>query len=229
MNPVLDNLPPVSDLPGPADKELAQVKDALRKNLHPVRSMLPPAAFLAAFVSVFAALLFASTFYYSGYGWDMLLSFQKAAVFSTIIAAAALLSFSLVRQIVPGSGVSAPGRWVAGIIVMLCLTCAAVFQGRLEVNFLRNGEACLAAGIPFALPAAFLFWLLLSRGASLSPLATGATAGSLAGLVSTGVLEIHCPNMNLWHILTWHVGISAGGGIAGLLLAWGAERWRLRT
>ena len=229
MNPVLDNLPPPSTLPAPADEQLAQAEGALRKNLHPVRSILPPAVFLAAFISVFAALLFASTFYYSSYGWDMLLPFQKVAVFSTIIAAAALLSFSLVRQMVPGSGVSAPGRRTAGTIVMLCLACAAVFQGRLEANFLRNGEACLAAGIPFALPAAFLFWLLLRRGTSLSPKATGATVGSLAGLVSTGVLEIHCPNMNLWHILIWHVGISAGGAIAGILLAWSAERWRLRT
>jgi hypothetical protein len=41
----------------------------------------------------------------------------------------------------------------------------------------------------------------------------------LAGLVSTTVLEVHCPNLNVWHILVWHVGIALSGLVAGLLIA----------
>jgi len=47
------------------------------------------------------------------------------------------------------------------------------------------------------------FWLMLRRGAILSPRMTGATTGLLAGLVGTSVLEIHCPNLDAWHIF-WY-------------------------
>jgi hypothetical protein len=77
----------------------------------------------------------------------------------------------------------------------------------------------LQAGVPYAIPAGLLFWLILRRGAILSPRTVGAAAGMLAGLVSTTVLEVHCPNLNVWHILVWHVGIALSGLVAGLLIA----------
>jgi hypothetical protein len=67
----------------------------------------------------------------------------------------------------------------------------------------------LKAGLPYAIPAALLFWLILRRGAILSPRIAGATTGMLAGLVaplclkyiaqigmsgtfSFGTLDLHC-------------------------------------
>jgi hypothetical protein len=112
-----------------------------------------------------------------------------------------------------------PGLLPVALFVLLCLVVASVFQVRTDPHFLKTGEACLKAGVPYAIPAALVFWLILRRGAILSPRAVGAIAGMLAGLVSTTVLEVHCTNLNVWHILVWHVGIALLGMICGLLIA----------
>jgi len=88
-----------------------------------------------------------------------------------------------------------------------------------DSHFLQSGERCLKGGIPYAIPAAFVFWFILRRGAILSPRVVGAITGMLAGLVSTTVLKVHCPNLNVWHVVVWHVGIALLGLIAGLLVA----------
>jgi hypothetical protein len=145
---------------------------------------------------------------------------QRIAVFATLAASAALLSFSLVRQMVPGEkSLLRTGLLPVVLFVLLCLVVASVFQVRTDPYFLRSGEACLKAGLPYAIPAGLLFWLILRRGAILSPRVVGAIAGMLAGLVGTTVLEVHCPNLNVWHILVWHVGIALLGSVAGLLIS----------
>jgi hypothetical protein len=83
--------------------------------------------------------------------------------------------------------------------------------------------ACLRAGGPFALLAAVPFWLLLRRGAGLSPRVTGAAAGLLAGLVTTSAQEIYCPILDASHILTWHLGVALLGAVVGLAAGFAAE------
>ena len=53
--------------------------------------------------------------------------------------------------------------------------------------------------------------------------------GMLAVLVGTTVLEVHCGNLDIWHILVWHVGIALLGMITGLLLAEAAAAIRRRA
>jgi hypothetical protein len=71
--------------------------------------------------------------------------------------------------------------------------------------------------------AAVPFWMMLRRGAILSPGMTGAATGLLAGLAGTSVLEIHCPNLDAWHILVSHLGVAMLCGLAGLVLGLAAE------
>jgi hypothetical protein len=66
-------------------------------------------------------------------------------------------------------------------------------------------------------------WLVLRRGTILSPVITGAATGLAAGLVGTTALEIHCPNLDVWHILVGHLGVAALGVMAGLLIGIAAE------
>jgi hypothetical protein len=47
---------------------------------------------------------------------------------------------------------------------------------------------------------------------------TGAATGLLAGLVGTSALEIHCPNLDAWHILVSHLGVAVLGAMAGLVV-----------
>ena len=209
--------------------QIDHLQNMILENLDPVRRLLPSWGFLSAFLFVFAALSYAGVLYLGPYDWFVLMPAQKIAVFSTLAASAGLLAFSLVKQMVPGQkSLFRPGLLPIGLFVLLCLVIASVFQVRTDPHFLRSGEACLKAGIPYAIPAAFVFWLLLRRGVILSSRAIGATAGMLAGLVSTTVLEVHCPNSNVWHILVWHVGFALLGLIAGLFIAIGGEVLRSR-
>jgi hypothetical protein len=200
--------------------QIERLQDMIIGDLHPVRPLLPSWLFLLIFTIIFAGLAYLGISYLGASGWFVLVPVQKIAVFTTLAASAALLAFSLVRQMVPGEkSLLGTGLLPILLFVLLCLVVASVFQGRTDPYFLRAGRACLQAGVPYAIPAGLLFWLILRRGAILSPRAVGAVAGMLAGLVSTTVLEVHCPNLNVWHILVWHVGIAALGLLAGLVIA----------
>lgn len=115
------------------------------------------------------------------------------------------------------------------IFVLLSLVIAAISQMRTDSIFFRQGEKCFKAGAPYAIPAAFVFWLILRRSAVLSPRAVGAITGMLAGLVSTTVLEVHCPYLNVWHILVSHFGIALLGLVTGLLVATAGQAIRNRA
>jgi hypothetical protein len=209
--------------------QIDQLQKMIVGDLRPVRPLLPSWVFLLAFALIFVGLSYLGVLYLGSYGWFVLMPEQKIAVFATLAASAALLAFSLVKQMVPGQkSLFHPGLLPIALFVLLCLVVASVFQVRVDPHFLRAGEACLKAGVPYAIPAALVFWLILRRGAMLSPRVVGAMAGMLAGLVSTTVLEVHCPNLNVWHILVWHVGIALLGMITGLFVAIAGQAIRNR-
>jgi hypothetical protein len=199
-------------------------------DLRPVRPLPPPWIFFAAFAVIFIALSCIGGLYLGPYDWFVLMPAQRIAVFATLAGSAGLLAFSLVRQMVPGQkSLLRPGLLPVPIFVLLSLAIAAISQMRTDPLFLRQGEKCLKAGVPYAIPAAVMFWSILRRGAILSPRAVGAITGMLAGLVSTTVLEVHCPYLNVWHILVWHVGIALLGLVAGLLVATAGQAIRDRA
>jgi hypothetical protein len=100
---------------------------------------------------------------------------------------------------------------------------AVLFQFQHEQNFWGHAWPCIRAGIPIGVLAAVPFWLILRRGAILFPAMTGATTGLLAGLVGTSVLEIHCPNVDAWHILVSHLGVAMLCALAGLIVGLAVE------
>lgn len=224
----------ILELPtGDAQVESGQIKSLEKMivdDLRPVRPLPPSWVFLLAFALIFVALVSLGAYYRGAYGWYVLMPAQKMAVFVTLAGSAALLAFALVRQMVPGEKLLLrPALLPFGVFVLLCLVVASVFQVRADPHFLQAGERCLKAGVPYAIPAALVFWFILSRGAILSPRTVGAITGMLAGLVSTTMLEIHCPDLNIWHILVWHVGIALVGMLAGLLVAMLGQAIRRRA
>jgi hypothetical protein len=99
-----------------------------------------------------------------------------------------------------------------------------LFRFQAEHHFWANNWACIKAGTPIGALAAVPLWLVLRRGAILSPGLTGAATGLLAGLVGTTALEIHCPNLDVRHILVSHLGVAVIGLIAGLVLGLAVEK-----
>jgi len=115
-------------------------------------------------------------------------------------------------------GVPATTRWWETVLAV-----EAAFRPREEPGFVANGIGCMKNGLTYAIPAAFLFWLLVRRGAILYPKLIGAAIGGLGGLIGLTVLEINCPNLNVFHILVWHWGVVFLSSAAGALLGAAAE------
>jgi hypothetical protein len=218
------------DAPAPSAGQLKHIQAAMVENLKAVRPLAPSRIFLFAFALIFMAVVAVGSFQLGAYGWGVLSALQKIVVFATLAIGAGLLAISMVRQMAPGSKhVISPTLLPIGILVLLILVMAALFQSQEESAFVQDGLWCLRTGLTYSIPGAFLFWLLLRRGAILSPKLVGATAGGFAGLIGATVLEIHCPNLNRYHILVWHVGAVLLSALGGVALGAAVEylgRWR---
>jgi hypothetical protein len=166
-------------------------------------------------------------------GWGALSLVKRIVVFLTLAASAVLLANSMVRQMVPGSRhIFAPAVLLVSILVLLMMVIAATFRSQPESAFLAGGVICLKNGLMYSIPAASLLWLILRRGAILYPTPIGAVAGGLAGLAGLSVLEVNCPNLNVFHILVWHGGVVIIDSLAGALLGAAVEFiewWRKHT
>ena len=194
--------------PVPADR-LKQIEAALVTDLKPVRPLASDGAYLAGFAGIFIAVCVIGVYILGQQGWRALSELQKLAVFLPLAAITAVLAFSTVQQMRPAARYARLSALVSGMLfILLLIIMAAIFHPAQEAGFIRTALNCFRTGMTYAIPAAFFFALLLLRGAALSPALTGATAGGLAGLVGLTVLEIQCPNLNLYHILVGHVSVT---------------------
>jgi hypothetical protein len=204
--------------PLPADRR-KRISSAMLRDLKPVRPLAPSRIFILGFALVFLGAVAVGSFLSGSSGWSVLSTFQKAAVFGPLAACAGMLAWSLVCLMVPGSKHVIRPIWSSiAALTLLVIVIAGVFHPQAESKFVSTGLRCLRTGSASAVPAAALFWLLLRRGAVLSPGLTGATAGGLAGLAGLMVLEVRCPNLSSYHILVWHWGVALLAMLGGLAL-----------
>jgi hypothetical protein len=184
-----------------------------------VRPLGSQRALFSAFALIFLAVVGGGSLLLGTDGWRALGVLQRIAVFAPAAACAGLLALSLVRLMAPGSEhFISPTRLAIAVLPLLALIIVIVFHSRDESGFVSAGLACLRIGLICAVPGAVLFWLLLRRGAILSPCLTGTIAGGLAGLAGLMVLEVQCLNLNLFHILAWHWGVALLAILGGLAL-----------
>jgi hypothetical protein len=138
-----------------------------------------------------------------------------------------LLAYSLVNQMIPGSRHwIPPGLLPLGVTISLAIATAVLFRFQDRHSWTDNW-ACIRAGTQIPALAAVPLWLVLRRGAILSPGLTGAATGLLAGLVGTTALEIHCPNLDAWHILVSHLGVALIGLTVGLVIGLALENRKI--
>jgi hypothetical protein len=208
----------------PSTVTLSQIADGIAARLRPVRPMAPARYFFGAFVVVFVFIVALGVYRMGAFAIKVMTPLQTATILCALGVSAALLAYSLVQQMAPGSRHRFPPKLLpVGIAICLAIAVAAVFQFKHEHNFWARNWSCVRAGTPIAVLAAVPFWLLLRRGAVLSPRMTGAATGLFAGLAGTSVLEIHCPNLDAWHILISHLGVAIVCALAGFAIGLTAE------
>jgi hypothetical protein len=210
---------------GPASPAtLRQIERGIAADLRPVRPLAPKSYVFAALVAIFVCFVTVGVYRLGAFAIRVMSPLQAGVILGTLAISTALLAYSLVHQMVPGSRHRIPPRLLpVGIMISLAVAIAVLFQFQHQQTFLPNTWACLRAGIPMGALAAVPLWLVLRRGAILSPRMTGAATGLLAGLVGTSALEVHCPNLDAWHILVSHLGVAVLGAMAGLVIGFVSE------
>lgn len=215
---------------GPSESLLGRIQGGILRDLKPIRPLASSGILFFGCVIIFLSVVAVGALLLGTNGWNALSILQRIAVFTTLAASAVLLAISMARQMAPGSKhVVPPAVTAVAVLVVLMMVIAAMFGSQQESAFLRSGVMCLKNGLRYSMPAAFLLWLILRRGAVLYPKLIGAVAGGLAGLAGLSVLELNCPNLNAFHILVWHASLVAVCSIAGALLGTAVESHQRRT
>jgi len=220
---------------GPASTGLSpalcdRITDSLTSSLQPARR-IPPLRVTVFSMLVMCALWVAALLSVTGAaGVARMTPLQLSGVSVLLAAGVFLLSLSLSWQMRPGSR----QRFGAGRAMGVCgagvlAGVALLFPWQTQPGFVMVGWPCLAAGLGMAAPAALLLWLVVRRGAPLSAGAMGATLGATAGLLGLTVLQYRCPHQDALHLLVWHGGVVAAAAIAGLAVAWLAQRFFSRA
>jgi hypothetical protein len=204
--------------------ELAHaIQERIGRNLSAVRPLKPARYYAAGFALIFLLPIVAGLGTLRASGIAGMSVAMIAIGFGGLAICGGLLAMSLAADMSPGSRRPAPPvALTVGILLGLAAIFAALFRYRPETSFWLNGSKCLLLGSAFAIPAAALAWGLLRRGAVLSAAVSGAAAGLLGGLAGIAVLEIHCPDWNVAHILFAHWGVALACGSLG----WLAGAWR---
>ncbi|MCU1233100.1 MAG: hypothetical protein JWP63_1067 [Candidatus Solibacter sp.] len=208
----------------PSADALSQIERRIVADLQVVRPVMP-AGNIVLFAAIFASLLFIAVYSLGAFAITVMSPLQTSTMLGTTAIGTGLLIYSLIHQMVPGSlhRVS-PSLLPIAILMSMMGVIAALFQFQPDADFWPRAWVCLRAGTPIGFLAGVPFWLVLRRGAILSPTVTGTAAGLLSGLLGTSVLEIHCPNLDALHILVSHLGAAILCSIAGFTLGLRAER-----
>ena len=210
--------------------ELTQaIAERIGQNLTAVRPLGPFGYYAAGFALIFLAPIVAALGMLSTNGIARMSPAAIVLAFGALAICAALLAVSLAADMSPGSRRPAPSVVLTGgILLSLAAIFCVLLPYRTETSFWVQSGLCLQLGVVFAVPTAALAWGLLRRGAVLSPAISGAAAGLLGGLAGLTVLEIHCPDHNLAHVLVAHWGAAlvctAIGLVAGASMEERARR-----
>jgi hypothetical protein len=216
----------LTDQPSPAT--LRHIESGMIADYRPVRPVGPWRYVFAVLMVIFVCAVRVGVYRLGAFAIKAMSPLQTSVILGTLAVCTGLLASSLAQQVVPGRRHRISPRLLpVGIMVALAGVIIGLFEFQPERNFWVRDWACLKIGIPLGAIAAVPFWLVLRRGAILSPAMTGAAIGLFAGLAGTSALEIHCPNLHAGHILVSHLGVALLGAIVGLVagMAVGAPKY----
>ena len=214
--------PVASDQPSP--RTLGQIEQRLLAGLRVVRPMAPAPYLFTVFAAIFISAVSLAVYRLGARAIAVMSLLQATAILGALAICTGALIYSLALQMAPGSKHRISPRLLPiAILISLTVSIAVLFQFQQTRDFWARAWACLRTGTPIGFVVAIPFWLVLRRGAILSPAMTGAATGLLSGLAGTSVLEMHCPNLDAWHILVSHLGVAVLCSVAGLAVGLGVH------
>ncbi len=144
---------------------------------------------------------------------------QFVTVTLVLAAGAVMLALSLARQVTPGSAQKIqPGVLLAAIAATFSGSLLLLFPWDMSGRFWFRGLLCFSFGAVLACLATVPLWMIVRRGALLSPALTGASTGLLAGVLSAVVIHLGCPMTTAPHLAIWHAAVPVFSAFAGFLL-----------
>jgi len=159
------------------------------------------------------------------FGWHAMSS-ETAAFFAALsLAGLAGLALGFYRQFKPGSRDTIDGRAAAGVLLAVFIVFAAVefpWRPADSSDLLAGMARCLSFGTMVALGSslALLGWARL--GFAPNPKSAAVWTGALSAIGGLIALGIHCPNLELTHMLLGHASVVL---VASALVAWIAHRF----
>ncbi len=212
-------------LPAPSSDLMNRVAESMRADLRPVRPLASPATYGVVIGAILLGAFGLATYSMEAYGWQEMGARETILILGALTVCAIGCVGSVVKQMTPAGRYRMNPEILPSLVVGgLAIGTAALFGFEREDEFWASSWVCLRIGLSVAVPTAALVWLVLRRGVVLSPTLTGATAGVLAGLVGAAALEVHCPNLNAWHILVSHIGVAVSLGAFAFAVGSVAEK-----
>jgi hypothetical protein len=195
---------------------LARIAASLQADLRPVHRMPPVWALAAALFTIFAAVATGGAGLIGFFGLHRLSADAIPAIFPPLAALGLLAARAGAGAVSPGSKHPFhPTALLVAAYAVLALVFVSVFHDYRTDSFVQQGIPCLKAGLLWAIPAAVGAWLVLRRGFAVDRTAAGIAVGTLAGLTGVTVLELHCPNLRMPHIVVWHLAVLPVAALSG--------------
>jgi len=204
----------------------ARAQAALLGDLRPAKKLAPPLVFVASFLGIFAVLSVAVAAVLGLLGVHLLDATARATIFPALVALAGFAAVGLSREMRPAAGRRLGATATAVSLVGLPLIFFANFHNFNVEHFVQEGWPCLRAGLIVAIPTGIVAACVLRRGFVLSWKMAGLAAGTFAGLTGLAMLELHCPDQKVMHIVVWHVAVVAVSALLGLTAGWAVDARR---
>ncbi len=152
---------------------------------------------------------------------------QLIGVTAILALGAAVLSYSLAWEMIPGS-LKRFSPWAAVLVLATGFAaCIGILFPWGAPKALVQGWRCSVMGAGIAAPAAVLFWLLVRRGTPLSRETIGCVLGGFVGLFAVTVMQFSCSRQEAGHLLVWHGGVLLATTLTGILIAGAFSRFRI--
>ncbi len=208
---------------------LDRISKSIGVDLQPVAAMPASWKLATGLVLICAVVAFGGATILGLSGVRQLSAFESGLIFSVLGILIVLSAMVCVAEAIPGSRRPMP-PWlpaVSGCIALIAVFLLLFHDYRTE-DFVHQGVRCLFAGLAFAGPASLATWLFLKRGFCVNAAASGLARGTLAGLAGLAMLELHCPNFEVLHLLVWHIAVVAISGAIGMLSELAVQAYRRR-